>query len=245
MTPDAASDTTDAFEELYQGQAALGGFLLDTAPWDIGGPQPAVVALDAAGLVSGDVLDAGCGPGDNALYLAARGHRVTGFDSAPSAVGRGREAARRRALEVEFAVADATRLDGWPTHRFDTVLDSALFHCLPPHRREDYAAALHRVCRPGARLHLLCVSELAPPDIPVPYRITRDEIRRAFSGQWDIREVRPDSFTTAFTHADLRRVLERQGRATVETPAIAYDGDGRVLLPIWRVRAERLPRPRP
>jgi SAM-dependent methyltransferase len=245
MTHDTTPHTTDAFEELYQGETALGGFVLDTVPWDVGEPQPAVVALESTGLIAGDVLDAGCGPGDNALYLAARGHRVTGCDSAPSAVRRGREAAHRRDLAVEFTVADATRLDGWLPHRFDTVLDSALFHCLPPHRREAYAAALHRVCRAGARLHLLCVSEHAPAGIPVPYRITRDDIHGAFGGWWDIRDARPDTFTTAFTRADLRRVLERQSHALVEVPGIAYDGDGRALLPIWRVEAERLPGPRP
>ena len=83
MTHDAV---TDGFEELYRGETTLGGFLLDTVPWDIGEPQPAVVALEEGRLVVDDVLDVGCGPGDNALYLAERGHRVTACDAAPSAV---------------------------------------------------------------------------------------------------------------------------------------------------------------
>ena len=49
------------FETAYSGQA----------PWDIGRPQPALV--DRADQITGSILDAGCGTGDNALYFAGRG----------------------------------------------------------------------------------------------------------------------------------------------------------------------------
>ena len=48
------------------------------APWDIGRPQKAF--LDVADQITGSVLDAGCGTGDNALFFAGRGHKVTGID---------------------------------------------------------------------------------------------------------------------------------------------------------------------
>ncbi|SDU62450.1 hypothetical protein [Amycolatopsis keratiniphila] len=47
------------------------------APWDFGGPQPAIVR--AAGSFTGTVLDAGCGSGENALRLERLGRR---FDTA-------------------------------------------------------------------------------------------------------------------------------------------------------------------
>ena len=46
------------FEQMYQGQA----------PWDTGGPQPAIVKLAEAGLVRGNVLDVGCGRGENVAF---------------------------------------------------------------------------------------------------------------------------------------------------------------------------------
>ena len=49
-------------------------------PWDIGAPQPAIVRLAAAGGFTGAVLDAGCGTGENALHIAARGLSVVGVD---------------------------------------------------------------------------------------------------------------------------------------------------------------------
>jgi hypothetical protein len=65
------SDVPDksTFESLYAGQA----------PWDIGKPQKPFV--DMADQITGIVLDAGCGTGDNAQYFASRGQKVTGLDT--------------------------------------------------------------------------------------------------------------------------------------------------------------------
>ena len=69
--------------------------------------NPAVVQLASAGLFVGAVLDAGCGTGDNALCIAARGGHVFGFDVAPTAVSIAREHEAAEGLDAEFAVADA------------------------------------------------------------------------------------------------------------------------------------------
>ena len=52
--------------------------------------------LEALGGFSGEVLDIGCGLGDNAIYLASRGHSATGLDGSPAAI----EEARRRAADA-------------------------------------------------------------------------------------------------------------------------------------------------
>jgi predicted RNA methylase len=40
------------------------------APWDIGAPQPEIVRLGEEGRIVGQVLDVGCGTGENALHVA-------------------------------------------------------------------------------------------------------------------------------------------------------------------------------
>ncbi|HLJ12751.1 MAG TPA: class I SAM-dependent methyltransferase [Planctomycetaceae bacterium] len=60
--------TKEEFRSMYAGKA----------PWDIGRPQRMFV--DAADLVRGDVFDAGCGTGEHALLVNARGHAVVGID---------------------------------------------------------------------------------------------------------------------------------------------------------------------
>src|SRR5260370_42018717 len=59
-----------------------------SAPWDIGRPQPAFVRLADEGRLTGRLLDAGSGTGDNAVLAASRGAAVTGIDVAPTALAR-------------------------------------------------------------------------------------------------------------------------------------------------------------
>lgn len=137
--------TATVFEHLYS---------MDVPPpWDMEGPAPFVVDMEAAGRFRGDVLDVGCGTGENALYLASRGLRVVGVDVAPSAIVKAADKARARGLDVQFAVADACELAGYDG-AFDTVLDSGLFHSLSEPDQQRYVAALHRATRPGAVVHL-------------------------------------------------------------------------------------------
>jgi SAM-dependent methyltransferase len=71
------------WEERYRGHAAA------RHPRS---PNPQLVA-EAADLVPGRALDAGCGEGADAIWLAARGWRVTAVDISATALRRAREAA--------------------------------------------------------------------------------------------------------------------------------------------------------
>ena len=158
MTDSPFSPSFD-FDALYRGESPAEGVPpVTTPPWDNKAPKENVISWQEAGLVHGDVLDIGCGLGDNAIYLAGHGHKVTGLDISPTAL----IAAERRALDarvdVAFAVADATRLDGY-TDAFDTIVDSGCYHCLQEQGRRDYAVAVYRAARPGATLLLSAFSD--------------------------------------------------------------------------------------
>ncbi|HEV8623201.1 MAG TPA: class I SAM-dependent methyltransferase, partial [Acidimicrobiia bacterium] len=143
------------FDALYQGGQLIEGVDLPSIPWDIGAAQPVVIEAERAGRFHGAVLDVGCGLGDNAIYLAAQGHQVTGIDAAPTAIEQARQRAQQQGVGVEFSMADATSLAGFEG-RFDSVLDGACYHCLDEDARHAYAAALHRATRPDALLTLFC-----------------------------------------------------------------------------------------
>lgn len=84
----------------------------------------------------GSALDAGCGQGNDALWLAARGWRVMAVDIAENALRRAQEKAdeldEQTRQRVEWVRAD---LAGWtpPSRRFDLVY-SHYVHPLPPLR---------------------------------------------------------------------------------------------------------------
>jgi len=164
----------------------------EKAPWDIAGPQPAVVDLEEAGEIRGSVLDAGCGTGENALYLASRGHEVWGLDFVPVAIERANVKAKERGLSVHFQVGDALKLDQLG-RTFDAVIDCGLFHTFADEERPVYVSGLAAVVRPGGSINILCFSDQEPPG-EGPRRVTQQEIRDAFRDGWRVTEIREARF---------------------------------------------------
>ncbi len=47
-----------------------------TNPWEIGRPQPVILKLVEEEVFHGEVLDVGCGIGDNAIHIATHAKNV-------------------------------------------------------------------------------------------------------------------------------------------------------------------------
>jgi SAM-dependent methyltransferase len=130
--------------------------------------QP-VVRRILDGLPPGAALDAACGTGRHARYLAARGHRVTGVDSSPDMLAR----ARQNVAGATFCDGDLRRLPVRDQAMDLVVCGLALTH--QPALR-PVLAEFGRVLRPGGHLvtsdlHVLSmylggVPALAEPDGP-------------------------------------------------------------------------------
>ena len=180
-----------SFESLYAGQPR----------WEIGRPQRAL--LDVADRITGSVLDAGCGTGENALFLAGRGQKVTGIDFLAEPIHIAERKAAERGLTATFLVMDALALKELP-EVFDSAIDSGLFHVFGDDDRRRYVEGLASVLRPGGRLFLLCFSDAEPGD-QGPRRVSRKEIEDAFAEGWEVEsvdpsryEVRPDPADSSF-----------------------------------------------
>src|SRR5260370_26234926 len=111
--------TAPSWDEAYTASAP--------APWDIGRPQPAFLRLAEQGLLSGRVLDSGCGTGEHTLLAASGGADAIGIDVSARAIERARAKATARGATARFDVADAPRLADLGL-TFDTVIDSGVFH---------------------------------------------------------------------------------------------------------------------
>ncbi|HVX14849.1 MAG TPA: class I SAM-dependent methyltransferase [Pirellulales bacterium] len=164
-------------------------------PWDIGKPQPAFV--EVADQIVGSVLDVGCGTGENALFFAARGRRVTGVDFLEQPLADAKRKAHERGLDATFLLMDALHLQGL-SESFDSIIDCGLFHVFSDDDRASYVTSLGHVAKPGTRLFLACFSDKEPPG-DGPRRVSQAELRAAFSEGWLVEsihatrfEIRPD-----------------------------------------------------
>ncbi len=184
--PTSSGDAEHAERRFPKGEDAgrtrwLDDLYAQRPPWEIGHPQPAFDGLARAGEIRGRVLDIGCGTGEHSLMCADLGLEVTGVDLAASALRTARDKADRRgATGVRFLQHDALRL-GELGERFDTVLDSGLFHMLDEDDRPAFTAGLAAVMNPGARYFMLCFSDREPgAGGHGPHRMTREGITAAF-----------------------------------------------------------------
>jgi len=162
------------------------------APWDIGRPQPAFVRLAERGLLSGRLLDSGCGTGEQTLLAASHGADAIGVDVSVHAIELAQAKAAERGLTARFEVADALRL-GDLGPMFDVVIDSGVFHVFDDKDRVKYVASLASVLRDGGYCHLLCFSDRQPGTLG-PRRVRQDELRAAFSDGWRIVSIEAATF---------------------------------------------------
>jgi SAM-dependent methyltransferase len=195
---DRCSGRQPTSHERRAGQPWDASYRNGRAPWDIGRPQPAIQRLAEEGAFTGAILDVGCGTGENALHVASLGLRVVGVDVAETALSIAREKAASRGIAADFMIADALRLDRLG-RAFETVLDCGLFHTFDGDERAGYVASLASVTSRGAKLYVLCFSDIGS-DSCGPHPISQEELRASFERGtgWSIASISSNRIQTTF-----------------------------------------------
>jgi SAM-dependent methyltransferase len=212
------------WDSLYEARPAI---------WS-GNPNPHLVG-EAAGLLPGTALEVGAGEGADAIWLAARGWRVTAVDISPVALARAARDAARAGADVAGRIDWLQRdLMTWdpPVDQFDLV-SVHYFHLAPAPRRVLFRRLASAVAAGGTLLivghsrHVLDASIHDGPDhrgegsmMPADYFFTGDEI----AAQLDAEEWQ------VITSAE----VERSGVVPLEGPGHTRD----IVLRATRLRLE-------
>jgi len=188
-------------------------------PWDIGKPQPDIVALQKAqpDLFASPVLEVGAGFGDTLTWLSATlGLDVVACDVSAEALAEGQrrlaaataaaaaaaaaaateDAANTSSGSVRFVECDicnpqpGTLTDGgW----FGTVVDSAVFHCIGGASQQlQYVETVTSVVRPSGHLIMLaCSDRNLANDHPHMRQVSQKELHSYFNAEsgWTVKEI--------------------------------------------------------
>ena len=200
IDPRAFDDSRAFWEERYRSRGAL---------WS-GNPNPHLVS-EASDLTPGTALDAGCGEGADAIWLAERGWQVTAVDFSAVALERGAAQAAQRGAEVSRRIAWLHEdLTEWVPAEASYDLVTAQFLHLPKQLRESLYRRLAAAVAPGGSL-LIVAHHLSDLQTPIP------------------RPQLPDLF---FTAEDVSALLDSNGWEIVVSEArgrSATDPEGRTV----------------
>lgn len=174
---------------------------LGTPPWDIGRPQRSIIELEESGFIKEDILDIGCGTGENALFLSQKGYNVFGFDSAENAIKKAKEKAKSRNLPVKFYIDDA--LNPTTDHKFSTIIDCGLFHTFNNTNLKIYIDNVFNLLEKDGYYHFLAFSDKEPGNWG-PRRINKNIITKVFDNHWKIIEIKDIDFETNFEKSNVK-----------------------------------------
>ncbi len=118
-------------------------------------PDENLVEYFNNGLAPKRVLEIGCGPGRNAVYMAKEGCEVDALDLSTNAIEWAKETAREEGVNIDFHCISLFDFKFQP-HSYDFIYDCGLFHHLAPHRRLTYIEMLKKALKRDGYFGIVC-----------------------------------------------------------------------------------------
>ncbi|WP_043932922.1 class I SAM-dependent methyltransferase [Bacillus sp. EB01] len=119
------------------------------------GPDENLVEYFNNGLAPNRVLEVGCGPGRNAVYMAKKGCKVDALDIADNAIQWAKERASEEGVQIDFHCQSLFDFEFEP-HTYDFIYDCGLFHHLAPHRRLTYIEVIKKALKKNGHFGIVC-----------------------------------------------------------------------------------------
>ncbi|MHC4160261.1 MAG: class I SAM-dependent methyltransferase [Planctomycetota bacterium] len=184
------------FDDIYKDMS------LDEIPWNLEtSPELLAELVDTGKVRPCKAIDLGCGAGNYAVYLAARGFDVTGVDFSPTAIKIAKENAKTKGVKCDFLAADVLDQLGDIDQTWDFAYGWGLLHHIFPDQRQKYVENVYRILNPKGKYLSLCFSQkdtgfegsgkYRKTDIgSVIYFSSEDELRKLFKPYFQIIDLR-------------------------------------------------------
>ncbi|WNB94017.1 class I SAM-dependent methyltransferase [Bacillus sp. NEB1478] len=125
-------------------------------PFFVDAPDENLVNYVESGRIKpGRVLELGCGPGRNAIYLAELGYEVDAVDLSSEGLQWAQEKAAEKGVKVNFIHGNIFKMDFLHQH-YDFIYDCGCFHHVPPHRRVSYLNLLNNCLKENGHFAITC-----------------------------------------------------------------------------------------
>lgn len=120
----------------------------EITPWETHRVDRALVQfIKQTKLAPCTVLDAGCGTGNNGIWLAKQGFAVTGWDFVIKAIVAAKTKAEQAGVTCSFEQTDMFNLPPNPG-TFDFIFDRGLFHCCKSSNQlDDFVEIIAKLLR--------------------------------------------------------------------------------------------------
>lgn len=179
------------------------------------GPDENLVSYLKNGLLPKRVLEIGCGPGRNAIYLAKMGCIVDAIDISENALNWARERAFAEKVDINFHYSSLFDYSFEP-NSYDFVYDSGMFHHLAPHRRLSYVETVRNALKKDGHFGLVCFNTKAAAE----------------TADWDVYAQRSMNGGIGYSEERLKRlfiedftILEFREMVKVSQPAEVFGED--------------------
>ena len=173
------------------------------------------LAEETAALTPGNALDAGCGAGAEAIWLAEQGWRVTGADISGSALATAAQQAEAVGVDVDWIEADLT---SWtPAREWDLVVTHYAHPSIP---QLDFYRHIAQWVAPGGSLlivgHMHDGAHHHSRDGMPPHEatVTTKDITALFDASWRIDTAAERSRTVVGTGVHSKTLRDAVVRVT-------------------------------
>ncbi len=158
MTGTPEADAEPFWEQAYRNDSADA----------FGRPSSEIISLAVRLPAGASVLDAGCGEGRNARFLAARGFQVDAFDVSAAGIDKLTRMAAADGVHVNAWVEDLNTFEF--SRSYDVVISHGVLHLLERHAWTRVIAQMKEHTRPGGvNIVAVFTDEIPPPDDLAPF----------------------------------------------------------------------------